>query len=111
MTIKTRSRTAPSTSSQVSDRGIGIAKAKRLSVPSAPTVRNITVPSKVRRIIVRNKSLSNVVRINFNDDLNSDYWELPVGGDPLVIDITDSVQINASAIGSGGAIVEAIFLG
>ncbi len=87
----------------------GIIGAKRMNVPQFPTVGDVTVPARVKKIVCQNAGSENIL-MNFDNDGSGDYWTLKPGDAPLVIEISDSTVLHGTVVGGTGTI-ECIYWG
>ena len=83
--------------------------AKRFNIPEAPTIASLTFPVNVTSFVAKNVGI-NIIRFNFNDDSNSNYWELKAGEETPVINIIGSTTIHATCIGDTG-VAQCLFWG
>jgi hypothetical protein len=79
----------------------------RISVPDQ--ANSIAIPSDIASCLIRNAGLVDV-RINFNDDAESDYYTLKVGADPIKVDVYGGKTLNTDGVG-GSSMIEIITWG
>jgi len=84
--------------------------ARRFNIPKAPSIGSFTLPERVTEFICKNEG-DVPVRFNFDNDGNTNYWELAPGETlPVAIKVNSKVSANATAIG-GTSVVQCIFWG
>ena len=98
------SRTASSTS----ETSLGIIGARRYTVSSSGG--SLSIPSNVRKFVIKNAHSTVKFALNFNSDTSSNYYSFDPKEKTPVLEIRDSVTINAQGLG-GDSIAEALFWG
>jgi hypothetical protein len=84
--------------------------ARRFNIPEAPSIGSLTIPDNVSMFIAKNVG-NTTIRMNFNSDSNSDYWELAPGEEfPVGIKVQGATTVNATAM-SGSGKIQVIFWG
>jgi len=108
--FETRASNQEPVSNPVRESAQGIIAAKRKTIPESPSSTDIVIPSKVRKFIIQN--IGNFpIRINFESDTNSNYWELASNKSlPAPIEILDNVLMHVTSIG-GTSEIQAILWG
>jgi hypothetical protein len=86
----------------------GLITARRVAVSSSGGT--ITIPCQVRFFVIRNAHASVSFGMNFNSDTIDNYFTLDPGDRTPIVEIKDSVQINARGLG-GDSTAEGIFWG